>query len=153
MAMREYDNVQHYRQLILKMWSEGKATFYHGLVPNLMGIIIYKGAGFLLYENIYVYNSSRFLKNHPYLNELFSAPLGAVCGQLAAYPFDVLKRNMMVSHQKMSINQAVKHIYHMNGGFLAFYKGFTINLMKIPIANAISFSSRRYLNSFLEKKK
>lgn len=154
MALRENDNVKSYNSLFKNILQKsGKQGLIQGLVPNLIGIVLYKGVGFFLYENLYSWNNTHWLQNSHYANELISAPLGGGLGQLVSYPFDVLKRNMMVAQKRLSVLEAVNRVKEMNGGYLGLYKGFTINLVKIPLANVISFTTRRFLNTAKERRR
>lgn len=152
MSLRENDGVRTYTSLVRDLAkNQGTIGFFRGLVPNAMGIIIYKGFGFLFYENIYSLGFAHGVTSNKYVMEAVAAPLGSAIGQLVGYPFDVIKRNYMVANRKVSLREMTVIVIQRNGGIRGFFKGFTVNLIKTPIGNAIAFPARRFLNEMTHK--
>lgn len=81
--------------------------------------------------------------------------------QFIAYPFDVLKKKYQSRGnfaskgfvkgkvEKISIVDMVRKISLEEGLFRGMYKGYTINIMKGPIANGIAFSTKFYVESLM----
>lgn len=147
MAIRRNDGIRTYFELVKDISrNRGSFGFFQGLTVNSVGIVIYKGFGFMFYENIYSrIQNNGFIRNK-YVSEAIAAPIGSAIGQFIAYPFDMLKRNFMVSNEKLTLIQMARKIMTENRGIRGIYKGFTINLVKNPISNAISFTVKRFLN-------
>lgn len=147
MAIRRNDGIKSYLELVKGISNNrGSYGFFQGMGVNSVGIIIYKGFGFMFYENIYSNIQNNGLIRNKYISEAIAAPIGSAIGQFIAYPFDMLKRNFMVSNEKLSLIQMANKIMAENRGFRGIYKGFTINLLKNPVSNGISFTVKRFLN-------
>jgi len=96
MALRIND-LAAYRTLILSLIRhEGLAGFLKGLGPNVLGIFIYKGNSFFLYENLNRHIMQSKWIGKSYLREFASAAVAAISAQALTYPFDVIKRRYMV---------------------------------------------------------
>ena len=122
--------------------SEGLKTLYSGLRPTLMGIIPYAGTSFAVYETFKSETNSfgsRFL-------------VGAVAGfiaQASTYPLDVVRRRMQVDPiTYTSISQTFKKVCAQEGFKRGLYKGLSMNLVKGPIAVAISLNANDLLKTF-----
>ena len=100
-----------------------------------------------------MFRQSEYIRESHYEHGL-SAGLASFMGQIISYPLDVLKRRMMVldEKEKVGISRMLRRIYHENGFFRGFYKGVSINLLKAPLANVISFASRDIFNKNFIKK-
>ena len=81
-------------------------------------------------------------------------------GQLAAYPFDVLRKRMqgqkLLYHKKeiatlSNYSTLIKDIYHKEGGIIGFYKGVSLNLLKAPLSLATVWTVKNYFNRMLDK--
>jgi solute carrier family 25 protein 42 len=121
--------------------SEGMKTLYSGLRPTLMGIIPYAGTSFAVYETLKSETNSfasRFL-------------VGAVAGfiaQASTYPLDVVRRRMQVYPLTYrSISQTFKKVCAKEGFIRGLYKGLSMNLVKGPIAIAISLNANDLLKT------
>lgn len=153
------------KELIIKTYKfETIKSFYNGLTPAIIGIIIYKGFGFMIFENQKLL-SLKFGSDK--VNQVNFA-CGAVAGlssQIIAYPFDTLKRKLQTmnsfsdkhspyqpKHQhKIGLQELVKVIGEKEGLVRGLYKGITVNFFKGPIANGISFTTKYYFESLLKK--
>jgi len=123
------------RQTIAKNGTRG---LYRGLLPTYLGVFPYVGLNFAVYEHI------RPLL--PRRNDGSGSPTGygAVVGgifasataQLAAYPFDTLRRRMQVVEfvNPSSDRPRLRHIVMdliRSDGLRGFYRGWMVNFIKI----------------------
>lgn len=74
----------------------GISAFYKGGLASVLGVIVYKGVGFTMYEAFKGMNSEKLKKSLIFLH-FSSGALAAFCGQLLSYPIEVTKRRMQVS--------------------------------------------------------
>lgn len=70
--------------------------FYKGGLTSLLGIVIYKGVGFTVYEFMKKLNKDRLSES---LNSLHfsSGAVAGFVGQFVSYPIEVAKRRMQVA--------------------------------------------------------
>jgi hypothetical protein len=157
---------QMVRQTLLK---EGKRSFFNGIGVSLLGVTMYKGFGFMLFEyfqpiiNKFADADGSGLKNS-YTSNFLSGGFAGLISQFIAYPFDVLKkkyqsRGNFASEgfvkgqvEKISYMDMVRKIGREEGLLRGMYKGYTINIMKGPIANGIAFSTKFYIESLIGEK-
>ena len=81
-------------------------------------------------------------------------------GQLAAYPFDVLRKRMqgqkLLFHKKeiaqlSNYKTLTQDIYQKEGGIVGFYKGMSLNLLKAPLSLATVWTVKNFLNRRLDR--
>jgi Mitochondrial carrier protein len=74
----------------------GYSAFYKGGLASVLGVIVYKGVGFTMYEALKTKNSESLKKRLIFLH-FSSGAMAAFCGQLLSYPIEVTKRRMQVT--------------------------------------------------------
>lgn len=89
------------------------AGFYKGSMASLLGIVIYKGVGFSIYEYLKRHNYDR-LENSKFFLNFSSGMIAAFIGQMVSYPIEVAKRRMQVSGTFDSGNPE-KHVSKSSG--------------------------------------
>ena len=106
--------------------------FFKGLKIASLGITVYKGTAFMIFENILkLIEKVDFVSNSVVRHSLASAP-ASLMAQMFAYPFEIMKRRMMVSVDKEDNYYKIIITMWMEGGSIrSFFKGFTINLLKV----------------------
>jgi len=131
--------------------TEGWIYLYRGFTPTMMGVIIYKGFGFLTYENLksksYEYN----INLSPPLR-LACGAFAGLCGNTIAYPFEIVRRRMQIPQQMRPHGKLIYHsifasliyIKRTEGIRFGLYKGMTMNLYKNPIAAGIALTINDY---------
>ncbi len=145
--------------------SEGRFSgLYKGGLASVLGTIVYKGVGFSIYELLKSSNKARLEKSLNLLH-FSSGALAGFIGQfgrlfsVVSYPIEVAKRKMQVSGSFVSdkptsstsslgsagfvrtFYEMVRHEGPIKGGF----KGFSLNMIKGPIANGIAFSTKHFI--------
>lgn len=73
----------------------GARGFYKGGVAAMLGIVVYKGVGFTVYEFLKHHNKDRLLNSINFLH-FSSGAIAGFIGQLVSYPIEVTKRRMQV---------------------------------------------------------
>ncbi|CAB3398292.1 unnamed protein product [Caenorhabditis bovis] len=131
-----------------KMYSkEGIQCFYKGYVPNLLGIIPYAGIDLAIYESLkrmYMIYYEKTANEPGVLALLACGTCSSTCGQLASYPFALIKTRLQAmpvsrfSSQPVTMVGQFKYIMK-NEGPLGFYRGITPNFMKVIPAVSISY--------------
>lgn len=77
---------------------DGFKTMYNGLLPNIFGVLAYKGFGFYAFENLKAMQKSMHIPKH--LDSFIAASIAGFIGQLVSYPMEIVKRKYMVVSQK-----------------------------------------------------
>jgi solute carrier family 25 protein 42 len=144
----QYRNVFGVFKSIIK--NEGYMYLYRGFTPTIMGVIPYKGLGFLTYEKLKSKSKEYNLHLSAPLRLAFGAFAG-LCGNLISYPFEIVRRRMqtpqhMKPHGRLytSILASLIYIMWTEGVRGGLYKGITMNLFKNPIATGLSFTINDY---------
>ena len=122
--------------------SDGFLSLYAGLRPTLVGIVPYAGTSFAVYETLKS-DENTFLKR------FLIGALAGLTAQASTYPLDVVRRRMQVSPlEYSSVTQAFRKVYVHEGIIRGLYKGLSMNLIKGPMAVAISLNANDHLKSF-----
>ena len=144
----QYKNLFCVFKSIIK--NEGHMYLYRGFSPTIMGVIPYKGLGFLTYEKLKSKSKEYNLQLSAPLRLAFGAFAG-LCGNLISYPFEIVRRRMqtpqhMKAHGRLynSILASLVYIAWTEGIRGGLYKGITMNLFKNPIATGLSFTINDY---------
>ncbi|KAJ3281678.1 hypothetical protein HK104_011328 [Borealophlyctis nickersoniae] len=135
----------------------GVLNFYRGFMPTLYGIVPYAGVSFLVYERLKTFFKTTLAPytlrtTDPHTLTWWSYLLcGAISGavaQTAAYPFEVIRRNMQVAGSTMAKSaggelhkgtlQTAKDIWRRRG-WRGFFVGLSIGYMKVMPMSAVSF--------------
>ncbi|XP_043819933.1 calcium-binding mitochondrial carrier protein SCaMC-1-like [Dromiciops gliroides] len=140
-----YTGMSNCVQKMLKY--EGFKTFYKGYIPNTLGIIPYAGidlAVFELLKNFWLRHYSRDSVNPGILLLLSCATLSSTCGQLASYPFTLVRTRMQAEETLRGIPplkmiRLIKIIIATEG-VIGFYKGIIPNVVKVLPAVCISYT-------------
>jgi len=140
---------------------EGAMAFYNGMIPSLLGIILYHGIGFFTYH----YLKDELKKHRPEwsrskTSDFVFAAIGGCFAQIIAYPFDVIRKKMQAQNillergeipKTMRMLKWTEHVYQTEG-LRGLYKGFTINFIKVPIANGTAFTIKNILNRAMDNR-
>jgi solute carrier family 25 protein 42 len=126
--------------------SSGLLSLYSGLKPTLVGIIPYAGTSFAVYETLKTEKMT--------FGERFAT--GAIAGivaQASTYPLDVVRRRMQVDPVTYpSMSATLARVLRGEGFIRGLYKGLSMNLIKGPIAVAISLNANDHIKKFFQNK-
>ena len=125
--------------------ADGFRSLYSGLRPSLIGIVPYAGISFTVYETCKSEDMDHF---HRFL----AGALAGVVAQTATYPLDVIRRRMQVYPQEYKyLWTTSSRILKTEGLVNGLYKGLSMNMIKGPMAVAISLNANDYIKRiFLE---
>jgi solute carrier family 25 protein 42 len=122
--------------------SDGFLSLYSGLKPTLVGIVPYAGTSFTVYETLKT-DETTFTKR------FLIGAIAGVTAQATTYPLDVVRRRMQVSPLEYpSVMHAFRKVYVHEGISRGLYKGLSMNIIKGPMAVAISLNANDHLKNF-----
>eukprot|EP00102_Acyrthosiphon_pisum_P019040 XP_016656250.1 PREDICTED: mitochondrial coenzyme A transporter SLC25A42-like [Acyrthosiphon pisum] len=134
--------------------SHGINGLYKGYVPTILGIVPYAGTSFYTYS----YLKTFMKEKHGYDNiitNLTSGSMAGMIGRTTSYPLDTIRRKIQTSNitgeNYKSFWATCSTIYKTEGIRHGFYKGMSMNLIKGPIAAAISFITFDLVKKTLNK--
>jgi len=126
--------------LIVK--SDGFMSLYSGLRPTLVGIVPYAGTSFAVYETLRTDNMS-------FQSRFAVGALAGVLAQAITYPLDVVRRRMQVHpNEYAGIWSSLRRVAIEEGLIGGLYKGLSMNLIKGPLAVAISLNANDHIKDF-----
>ena len=125
---------------------EGATSFFRGIGPALVGVVVYKGNGFMFFEYAkpIVNKYTNQMSGSQVINNFFSGAFAGLLAQCIAYPFDVIKKKyqsignfadkdfVQGANKKIVLRDLLKKIIREEGFFRGFYKGLSINIFKGP---------------------
>ncbi|BES87977.1 unnamed protein product [Nesidiocoris tenuis] len=120
--------------LVKTFKSDGPLGLYRGFVVSVQGIIIYRAAYFGLYDTALAALPSQGKKN-PFVNFLIAEVVTTSAG-LASYPFDTVRRRMMMQSGLAKEKRRYKNTAHcwktivQEEGGKAFFKGAFSNMIR-----------------------
>jgi len=126
-ATRQYNGLFDVYRQTLK--TDGIGGLYRGFVISAVGIFVYRGFYFGLYDTV----RPMFPENTGVFTSFCLGYAVTVSAGLASYPIDTIRRRMMMTSgaavkYKGSLD-AAKHIM-MNEGFTSFFKGAGANILR-----------------------
>ena len=139
---------------------EGFSGFYQGFTAASCGIVVYHGCSFFIYTKLKEMVKKTWPEHYSKWYVDFGLGGFSAIGQLAAYPFDVLRKRMqgqkLLFHKKeiatlSNYRTLIRDIYHKENGLLGFYKGVSLNLLKAPLSMATVWTVKNQLNRMLDK--
>ena len=82
---------------------EGVGALYVGFSPTMIGVVIYAGTSFFVYERLkFVWMQSRETLEDPSptpFQRLASGAVAGIIGQTSSYPLDIVRRRMQTARQ------------------------------------------------------
>lgn len=174
----EFENMRHgsYRSLFSDiMRKEGIISFYRGIVPTLYGCVARGGIGFGIYETLKSDKMREWNEKHAIFKRFSIGMIASLSSTTVSYPLDTVRRRVQVwgGHKSPFTNaeiriygehraetNAVQHINQSNffklvkhiiqtDGFIAFYRGFSLTLIKSPLATAISLTVNDVVKKYI----
>lgn len=77
---------------------DGVKTMYNGLLPNILGVLAYKGFGFFTFEHMKALQKNTHTPM--YMDSFIAASIAGFAGQFVSYPMEIVKRKYMVISKK-----------------------------------------------------
>lgn len=136
---------------------EGLIGFYRGYLAATTGVTLMHGSGFFIFTKLkeWVYRNLPAYYEKWYVDFIIGVITSS--GQFLAYPFDMIKKRMqgqgyLLQYGEESRLLGYRELIHkMRGeGIRSFYKGFTLNILKTPIAMSTSWTVKNQLNRRLD---
>ncbi|XP_060053006.1 mitochondrial carrier protein SCaMC-3L-like [Erinaceus europaeus] len=128
-----------------KIWRhEAIQAFYRGYLPNMIGIVPYAITELAVYELIQrVWKKPGKDTEEPGgLVNLTSFTLSITCGQIASYPFTLIRTRMQVQESILSSAPSMRAIIWSilaQQGWRGFYRGLSTSLLKVLSAGGLSY--------------
>lgn len=120
-------------------------ALYRGLTPTLIGMSIYAGLSFFTFDNLNNLYARRFSSEPPSWSRLFFGFAAGLVAQTVSYPLDVLRRRMQIYEVAPHLKNAeygmlsIAQQIYSEGGLRNFWRGLSINFIKVAPATGISF--------------
>ena len=142
----------HYELKYRSLWrsiyrvyhNEGFLSLYTGLAASMLNIshvLVY----FPIYEKLKVYFKNKYEPSEESLSSKFifiSVVISKICASSVSYPVELIRARQQDSRRHDGIEKGflkVTRRTYANEGVLAFYSGFTLNLVRILPLNVITF--------------
>ena len=132
---------------------EGIKGVYHGFGISIIGIIIYRGFYFGLYD----FGKKYFLKsNSSVIQKFILAQSVTLISENISYPIDTIRRRLMVESGKhisdkkyVNVWDCINYIYKENG-YKGFYKGIYANIFR-SISSSLVLVLYDEINKFMKE--
>jgi solute carrier family 25 (adenine nucleotide translocator) protein 4/5/6/31 len=129
-----------------------KGGVYNGFVVSCVGIIIYRGAYFGIYDTV---SQQPEVKTFGFFGKFLLGYAVTTVAGLAAYPLDTIRRRMMMTSGKAGKGEAVKYRNSIHAtqvilkekGVGAFFKGAGSNILR-GLAGALVLVGFDYMQDF-----
>lgn len=125
--------------------TDGVRGLYGGFGATLIGAGPRGAIGFGVFETLKPYlRRYDYFREHPSISKVVCGYLAGLLSESFIYPLDTVRRRQQALGaasplSRLGVLAAVTTIYRAEG-FLGLFKGISLNLVKNPIATAISFS-------------
>ena len=124
----------------------GVRSFYKGYGATLVSICPYISINFATFESM----KNSYLFGKGTVANLMMGGASGLFAQTVCFPLDTVRRRMQVSGRVYSsVGHAVRTIYRKEGVF-GFYRGLTVNAMKVVPNNALRFAAFGLLNDMYQ---
>eukprot|EP00929_Paragymnodinium_shiwhaense_P078220 TRINITY_DN40508_c0_g1_i1.p1 TRINITY_DN40508_c0_g1~~TRINITY_DN40508_c0_g1_i1.p1 ORF type:complete len:176 (-),score=21.44 TRINITY_DN40508_c0_g1_i1:173-700(-) len=135
-----------YHVLARSVWeTEGIRGLYRGLLPTLWGAGPRVAVGFSIFETLKNEYGGELRDSSPRLHKFLCGYVAGFWAEFAVYPLDTIRRRLQASGRKSEVAalgtlQGIAHIWRNEGLARGVFKGISMNLLKGPVATAVSFS-------------
>ena len=130
------------RTVVMTVKDEGFSALYKGVTPTIMGALPYEGIKFGTVE--FLEQCFPAEQTTPLRKGLFGG-LGGVIAGLIAYPNDTVRRLLQLQGSRGSKTSysgywdCIRQTYKSEGGITRFYRGFTVNILRMAPNAAVQF--------------
>lgn len=136
---------------------EGLAGFYRGYLAAVIGVTLVHGCGFYIFTKLKEWVAIALPQYYEKWYVDFSIGVITSSGQFLAYPFDMVKKRMqgqgyLIRYGEQSTMMGYRALLRLmwGEGLRSFYKGFTVNIVKTPLALSTSWTVKNQLNRRLD---
>jgi hypothetical protein len=139
--------------ILLTIRDEGFLALYKGVTPTLLGALPYEGIKFGtvgLMEKLFPIDESSQSQSMAPLRKMLFGGMGGVMAGLLTYPNDTVRRLMQLQGSR-GTNTAFKGYWdcvrktYQAEGFTRFYRGITINIIRMAPNAAVQFGAYELL--------
>uniref|UniRef100_A0A915PV37 Uncharacterized protein n=1 Tax=Setaria digitata TaxID=48799 RepID=A0A915PV37_9BILA len=88
LASSKYTDYSSLRTVFIKM------SFYYGIMPSLVGIMVYSGGSFYTFGTLKLFHRERWDGTISPYHRLFYGAISGAIGQFLSYPIDIVRRRM-----------------------------------------------------------
>lgn len=149
---KEFNGIFDCLKKIIK--KEGIKGVYQGFGISILGIIIYRGFYFGLYD----FSKKYFLKeNSSIIQKFLVAQTVSIISENISYPIDTIRRRLMVESGKHSNDKKFKSAWectkyiHKEHGYKGFYKGLYANIFR-SLSSSLVLVFYDEINKFMKDK-
>jgi len=134
----------------------GARALYHGFGATLLGAGPRGAVGFGVFETLKDSGRhSETVQRHPALSKFFFGYVAGFCSETAIYPLDTVRRRQQALGNATPLSRmssfAAIHSVFRTEGVRGMYKGLLLNLIKNPIATAVSFAVNDLIKDYMLK--
>ncbi|KAG9391426.1 Hydrogenosomal membrane protein 31-like [Carpediemonas membranifera] len=129
---------------------EGLKGFFAGLTNTLIGTIPYEGGQFMAYNMIQDYWNDKVGRPMKVYEQLLAGCAAGAFAQTISYPFDTVRKMQAIYPQKYHGVLQSFAVIMKESGPTGFYKGTTVNLIKVLPFAALSFATFEQTKRALE---
>jgi len=132
---------------------EGLFSLYRGIGPTLAGALPFEGIKFGVYDALHRIVHAE-LKQVTTLHHVACGGVAGMCAQIVMFPNDLVRRRLQMQGMDGSprIYKNALHCYwklFQEGGFLIFYRGMSVNIVRAVPNTAIQFAAFEALKSLI----
>ncbi|EDK46837.1 hypothetical protein LELG_05018 [Lodderomyces elongisporus NRRL YB-4239] len=140
--------------------NEGIQSFWKGAVPSMFQVF-QASLQITIYDHLKNYvlpspKTTNMQANDVKLNltlttwqYLYTSATSKIISSLIMYPAQVVKSRIQNSHGHLGIRQVVHILYYKEGGYFAFYKGLSANIVRVLPATCITFMVYENVKKYL----
>ncbi|KAJ3430687.1 substrate carrier family protein a [Anaeramoeba flamelloides] len=146
------DEYQSIAQSFFKIMKEENVQgLYRGIVPTLCGIIPYEGGQFLTYGSVKKYLEKKLNRPLSVGQNLIVGAFSGAFAQTVAYPFDIIRKRLMVSDEYKGMFDCAHKII-TEEGFKALYRGNVSNIIKVIPYAGLTFLTYEQVKGYFDRK-
>ncbi|KAJ1444098.1 mitochondrial carrier domain-containing protein [Ochromonadaceae sp. CCMP2298] len=139
-------------------WSSAlkQGGMFQGLVPTLLGIVPYAGTAWGVKQTLLEAFPGVRGRMPNVLESVVINAIAGLMGQFVSYPLDVVRRRMQVAKVRDGCPPTLSGVWReliRTEGFSGAGKGFTLNIIKGPIALSISLTVYDLLKAHIQRNK
>ena len=128
----------------------GPLIFWRGMTANMLGLS-HVAVQFPVYEKLKKTLRGPHKRHESALDLVFASGLSKMSASLLTYPHEVIRSRMMDSRQRVGFWQTCRTI-HRTGGWLEFYAGLPISLIRVIPNTCITFMTYELLSRWARGK-